>query len=110
MIVVRFAVLLHLVAAAGAADAAPALQSDHAQLLAAAPIDHADCQSSDDDTGDDDDDDDAGPVHPDTSWAPSVMPMLFAPSVSGRIVASSDVAPPSAVVDPLFRPPRAPSA
>lgn len=110
VIVVRFAVLLYLAAAFGGGEAAPPVQSDHAQLWAAAPVDSGDCQSPDDDTGDDDDDDDAGPIHPDTSWAPSVMPALFAPLLIGRIVAAADAAPASAVVEPLFRPPRALSA
>ena len=110
VIVVRFAVLLYLVAAFGGGEAAPAVQVDHAPLWAAAGPADGDSQSSDDDTGDDDDDDDAGPVSPDTSWVPNVMPVLFAPRLIGRIVASSDAAPPSAVIEPLFRPPRALSA
>jgi len=110
VIVVRFAVLLYLFTAVGGGEAAPPVQMDRAQLWAGAPVDYDDPQSSDDDNGDDDGDDDAGPIHPDTTMAPSVMPLLLPPSLVGHLVASSDAAPASAVVEPLFRPPRALSA
>lgn len=110
MIVLRFAALLYIVAAAGGGDPAPRVEVRHAQLLAAAGGDHDDDQSSDDDPGDDDDDDDVRPISPDTTWVPNVMPVLFAPALIGRIVASADVPPPSAIIEPLFRPPRAASA
>lgn len=110
MIVLRFAALLYIVAAVGGGDPAPRVDVAHPQLVAAAVSDPDDSQSSDDDPGDDDDDDDARPISPDTTWVPNVMPVLFAPALIGRIVASSDAPPPSAVLEPLFRPPRAPSA
>ena len=110
MIVLRFAALLYIVAAAGGGDPTPRVDVGHAQLMAAAATDHDDDQTSDDDPGDDDDDDDARPISPDTTWVPNVMPVLYAPALIGRIVASSDVPPASAIIEPLFRPPRAPSA
>lgn len=111
MIVVRFAVLLYLFAGIGGGDAAPPVQADRAQLWAGAPSDQDDSQSSDDDNGDDNDDDDVHPVGADATMVPSLVPvLLIAPAVSGRIIASSDAPPPSAFREPLFRPPRAPSA
>lgn len=110
MIVVRFAVLLYLFAGIGGGDAAPPVQADRAQLWAGAPVDQDDSQSSDDDNGDDDGDDEVHPVGADATMVPSVAPVLLAPTVTGHIIASSDAPPPSAFRDPLFRPPRAPSA
>lgn len=110
MIVVRFAVLLYLFAGIGGEDAAPPVQADRAQLWAGAPVDQDDSQRSDGDNGDDDGDDEVHPVGADATMVPSVAPVLLAPAVSGRIIASSDAPPPSALRDPLFRPPRAFSA
>ena len=110
MIAARLAALLYLfVAAFGGGDAAPPLApAGGDRLMADASPAHGELQSADPDA--DDDDDDLGDVDFDDDCLPTAAaPVLVAAQPSGRLMPASSRTPRSALRDPLFRPPRAPS-
>lgn len=109
MIAARLAALLYLfVASYGGGDVVPPVAaSGSEQLMAdASPTQH-ELQAEDAD----DDDDDLGDVDFDDECLPTTAQrILVTAKASAALIPASSRTPRSALRDPLFRPPRAPSA
>jgi len=112
VIAARLATLLYLVVAAfGGGDLQISMAASRCAHLAPASEPAASNGLHQSDDGDDDDDDDVGDLNFDDDLLPAAMPTLAGPAPQcSRLILADVRAPASAPRDPLFRPPRAPSA